>query len=351
MSDFLLYGATGYVGRATAELAVERGLRPLLGGRSESVREVAGGLGLDAVVMSATDGHAIEAALADVPVVLNCAGPFVHTYGSFFDACLRTGSHYLDITGEPVVYEAAAALDADARRAGVMLLPGVGFDVVPTDCLAAHVAARLPTATQLAIAFSNEGPASLPPGTANTMLEMGASESSKLHRVDGQIVEAPERLRRQIDFGSGPVEAVLRTWGDIYLAPKSTGIRNVTNYLVLGRSGEQQIDVLERLRPLLRFGPVRRLIRSRIPTGASPERRAAASTHVWAEATDPDGGRAVSLLHGPEAGLEWTRSAALDVVARVLDGQAPPGHQTPSTAYGPDLVLETPGVVREDVTG
>lgn len=348
MGDFFLYGATGYVGRATAALAVERGMRPVLGGRSDSVRVVAEELGLESFVVEANDGHGLDAVLGDVPVVLNCAGPFVHTYASFFDACLRTGTHYLDITGESVVYRAAADLDAAAREADVMLLPGAGFDVVPTDCLAAHVAGRLPSATHLSIAFAQEGPAKLPPGTVNTALEMGASSSSKLHRVDGRVVEASERKRRHVDFGYGDVEVVLRTWGDIYLAEKSTGIRNVDDYLVMPPALERQSDLLDSLSWLLRFRFVRDLLRTQIPSGATREEREATRTHVWAEVTDPDGNHAASLLHGPEAGLDWTASASLDAVARVLAGDAPPGHQTPSTAYGPDFVLETEGATRED---
>lgn len=349
MTRFLLYGATGYVGRATAALAVQRGLEPVVAGRSEGVRQLAGELGTDAAVVSVDDAAGLAAALADVPVVLSCAGPFHRTYRALFDACLATGTHYVDITGEPVVFEAAAGADDAARHAGVMLLPGAGFDVVPTDCLAAHLAARLPAATHLRLAFRQSGPAAMPPGTVTTMVETAPTQSTRRHRVEGAVVDAHPRPRITVDFGAGPVTAVLFTWGDVYLAEKSTGIRNVADHLVLPPGRVRVADQLDRMPWLLRWGPLRALAARAMPSGATAEQRAASATHVWGEVTDADGNRAVSRLHGPEAGVDWTSRAALDVVERVLAGDAPPGHQTPSTAYGPDLVLEAAGVTREDV--
>lgn len=351
MADFLLYGATGYVGRGAAGFAAERGLSPILAARSEGVADVASDLGLDHAVLPLDDTRALDRLLEDVPVVLNCAGPFVHTHRPLMEACLRTGTHYVDITGEGVVFEAAASLDGEARAAGTMLLPGAGFDVVPTDCLAAHVANRLPGATHLALAFATFGPARLPPGTVRTGLEMSASTSSKLHRVNGRIMEAGERHSRTVDFGPKERRVALRTWGDIYLAEKSTGIPNVQVFMAMGPALERQSDLLDRMSWLLRVDVIRSLLAHMVPSGSTPGQRAATTSHVWAEATDGHGNRVVSRLHGPEAGLVWTSRAALDVVRHVLSGEAPPGHQTPSTAYGPDLVLETEGVTREDVEG
>jgi len=349
MVRFLIYGATGYVGRATAASAVERGLEPVLGGRSDAVRELAEELGVDAVVVGVDDAAGLTAALADVAVVLNCAGPFHRTYRELFDACLATGTHYLDIAGERVVLEAAAAADDAAKDASVMLLPAVGFAAVATDCLAAHLAGRLPAATHLRLAWARQGPAGMPPGTAQGAVEDAAEVSSRLHRVGGEIVEARPRPTLEVDFGEGPVPTVLRTWADIYLAEKSTGIPNVEVYLALEPQLLKMNDQLERIRSLLRFRVLRELVRRQIPTGGTAEELAASATHVWGEVFDADGNRAVARLHGPEAGLVWTSRCCLDVVTHVLAGEAPPGHQTPSSAYGADLVLEADGVSRQDV--
>lgn len=349
MTRFLLYGATGYVGRAIAALAVDRGQHPVLGGRSNAVCELADELGTEAVVVGVDEPAGLVAAMDDVPVVLNCAGPFHRTHRQLFDACLTTGTHYLDIAGERVVYEAAAAASARAKDAGVMLLPGVGFDVVPTDCLAAHLAARLPSATHLRLAFMQEGPARLPPGSVQTMVETGVARSTREHRVGGRVAEANPRPTLDVDFGAGPVTTVLWSWGDVYLAEKSTGIPNVEDYVRMSSGQIRWADRLDRLRWLLRVNAVREFVARRIPAGATAAERAATTTHVWGEVFDAEGNRAVSRLHGPESGVEWTSRCALDVVAHVLAGQSPPGHQTPSTAYGADLVMETVGVTREDV--
>ena len=349
-SDFLLYGSTGYVGSALAQLAVEKGLRPLLGGRNEtSVKQQASELGLDSRVFALDDVAALDAAMSEVPVVLNCAGPFISTAEFVVNACLRTGTHYLDISGEPTVFDAISDRADLAESAGVMLLPSVGFDVIPTDCLAAHLAQRLPTATHLTLAFHQDGPAGLPPGTLNTLFEMIPLSSNKQHRVDGQVVTAALRKTRMIDFGAGPVEATLLTWGDIFQAYRSTGIPNIEDYLVLAPSLVKQLDMTERIRPLFRSRALRNAARKTMKGGATSGELARTTTSVWGEVTDGAGGRAVSRLHGPEGGVVWTSRAALGVVRHVLNGDLKPGYQTPSTAYGPDLVLETEGVTREDV--
>ena len=153
-ADFLLYGSYGYTGRLIAERARELGLTPLLAGRDGAAHAAQGEeLGLPVRAFALDDRAALDAALRETPVVLHAAGPFSRTAAPMAEACLRSGRHYLDITGEIAVFEALAARDRQARDAGVMLLPGVGFDVVPSDCLAVHLKRRLPGATQLTLAF------------------------------------------------------------------------------------------------------------------------------------------------------------------------------------------------------
>ncbi|NTU75607.1 MAG: NAD(P)H-binding protein, partial [Anaerolineaceae bacterium] len=227
---FLLYGSNGFVGDAIARLAVQQGLQPILAGRNaERVAAQAAELNLPYRVFSLDDPAAIDNALNDVPVVLHCAGPYRHTSRPMADACIRTGVHYLDLTGEIPVLSALAARDTEARIRSVMLLPAVGFDVVPTDCLAAHLKQRLPSATHLAIAFHTHGPAGLPPGTANTMLET-IPLGFKLRRA-GKLVNAPrEGKTRLADFGSGPVTVTRLPWGDAFTAFHSTGIPDIVDY-------------------------------------------------------------------------------------------------------------------------
>ena len=348
-SAFLLYGATGFVGDATARLAVEYGLRPILAGRDGAkLEKVAAELGVECRVFDLRDPPRIVQALQDVAVVLHCAGPFVYTFKPMVEACLRSGTHYLDLTGELPVYEALAARDGEARAQGIMLLPGAGFDVVPTDCLAVHLKQRLPSATRLTLAFRTEGPAGLPPGTQRTVIEM-VPYGNRVRR-NGRL-EIPEQAvkTRLIDFGKGPVLATRLTWGDVFTAFYSTGIPNIEDYAALPPAAFKQMALLSRMRPLLKLGLVRNLLKRMVSPGPTPAQRALSSIHIWGEVEDEQGRKAVARLHGPEAGVVFTARAALAAVRKVLDGNVRPGFQTPALAYGADFVLECEGVTREDV--
>lgn len=344
-----MYGAYGFVGEQIARMAVENGLHPIVAGRKATrVERLAAELDVAYHVFKLDDVPAMDRALKDVRLVLHCAGPYLNTYKQMVEGCLRAGVHYLDLTGELPVYEAIAARDGEARAQGVMLLPGVGFDVVATDCLALHLNDRLPHATHLTLAFQARGPAGLPPGTQRTSIEL-APYGDRMRR-DGKLV-APQRaeVTRQIDFGDGPVEAVRFTWGDVFTGYHSTGIPNIEVYAVLSQAQRRQFAWLRRLRPLFKLAAVRSLFKLGVKPGSTAEERAQSSTHVWGEVKDDQGGRAVSRLHGPEAAVVWTARAALAAVQKVLAGKAPPGYQTPAKAYGADLVLECEGVTREDL--
>ncbi len=349
-ASFLLYGSNGFVGEAVARLAVQRGLKPVLAGRNAAqVQALAAELGLPCCIFGLDDSAAMDKALAEVVVVLHCAGPYIYTYKPMVEGCLRTGAHYLDITGEIPVFEALASRDAEAKAQKVMLLPGVGFDVVPTDCLALHLKRRLPSATHLALAWFSQGPTGLPPGTFNTMLETVRRSEGLQVRRNGQLASVPPGKWRMIDFGDGSVKASRLTWGDVFMAFYSTGIPNIEDYAVLPEQFFQFLKVLSTLRPLLRFGAVRNFFRSRIPAGSTAGERAKTRTAVWGEVEDDQGHKVVSRLHGPEGGVTWTSRAALAAVQRVLAGEAPLGFQTPALAYGADFALECEGVTREDV--
>jgi short subunit dehydrogenase-like uncharacterized protein len=349
-SSLLLYGANGYVGEAAARQAVQSGLRPILAGRDAAkIERLATELGVECRVFGLAEPGAIDQGLRNISVVLHCAGPYVHTSEPMAAACLRAGAHYLDLTGEISVYEALAARDTDAKARGIMLLPGAGFDVVPTDCLALHLKQRLPTATRLTLAFQGQGPAGLPPGTQRTVIESAILYGNRVRR-NGRL-EIPERApkTRQIDFGQGPVETTRLTWGDVFTAYYSTGIPNIEDYAVLPAKVRQQFAMMEGLSSLLKLTVVRNLLKRAVTPGPTADQRAQTVTHVWGEVEDDQGRQAVARLHGPEAGLVWTVRAALAAVGKAQAGQAPSGFQTPALAYGADFVLEAEGVTREDL--
>jgi short subunit dehydrogenase-like uncharacterized protein len=182
------------------------------------------------------------------------------------------------------------------------------------------------------------------------MIELIPYGSSKRHRVDGEIVDVVgARPTRIVDCGDGQVEATLLTWGDIFLAHRSTGIPNIDVYAALDAEVIRQMDVSDRMRVMFRSKLMRNVAKRMIKGGSTQDERARTSSTVWGEVMDDEGNRAVSCLHGPEPGQVWTSRAALAAVVKVLSGDVSPGFQTPSLAYGPDFVLETEGVTRVDV--
>jgi short subunit dehydrogenase-like uncharacterized protein len=347
-SNFLLYGANGYTGKLIARLGVERGARPILAGRDKAtIEQLAVEHGLEHRVFALDDATSIDAALREVSVVLHCAGPFSRTSKPMADACLRTKTHYLDITGEASVIETLAARNKEATAAGIMLLPCVGFDVVPSDCMAAHLKMRLPAATHLALAIQGMGRVSR--GTATTMVEN--INRGGLIRRDGKLTPVPAAWKtREIDFGRGPVKATTIPWGDVATAFYSTGIPNIEVYAAIPAGVRRMMKLTRSFGWLLGTGMVQRFLKKRIkaqPPGPNEEERARGKSFVWGEVKDDNGKRAVSRLRGPE-GYTLTALAALAIVERVLAGQFAVGFQTPSKAYGADFVLEIEGVTRED---
>jgi short subunit dehydrogenase-like uncharacterized protein len=340
--DLLVYGAYGYTGELVAERALERGLDPVLGGRdADRLRAVGDRLGARTRVF---DLDAAAATLDGVDALLNCAGPFEATADPAVDACLATATHYLDVTGEIPVFERLHRRDEAAREAGVVLLPGVGFDVVPTDCTAAHLVERLPGAESLALAFATEGGVS--PGTLRTAVE-GVGGGGAV-REDGVLRAEPvaERVRR-VDFGDGrgPRAAASVPWGDVSTAYHTTGVGTVAVYAPMPAGVRRVVRLGARAGPLLDRAPVRRLLDAavdRFVEGPDEETRRTGRAVVWGEATGPDG-RVVARLRTPEA-YALTVETAVESARRVLEGDVAPGARTPAGAFGPEYVLGFDGV-------
>ncbi|HEX3787427.1 MAG TPA: saccharopine dehydrogenase NADP-binding domain-containing protein [Pseudonocardiaceae bacterium] len=340
---WMVYGANGYTGQLLARLAQERGERPILAGRSEAkIVPLAAALGFDHTVVDLFDPKRLRDSLAGVQVVANCAGPFTRTAAPLVDACLATGTHYLDITGEIDVFEAVYARAAEAEQAGVVLLPGAGFDVVPTDCLAAMLAAALPDAVELDLAFTMGG--GISPGTLKTAIEsLGAGGRA---RVDGELRPVPVAHKQTVaDFPLGPRRVSAVPWGDLSSAYRSTGIPTITTYTVVpgadyvGR-GHELLAPLLRNPTVQKFGlsMVNQLVR-----GPSEEKQAKGRCEVWGKVRAEGGRTASGALTGP-APYQFTAESVLAAVSRLLAGGIAPGAHTPSSALGADFVRDLSGV-------
>jgi short subunit dehydrogenase-like uncharacterized protein len=343
----LVYGSYGYTGSLVVDRLVDEGHDPIVAGRTAAkVEAQAVAHDLDHRVFSLAEPEVVRDALADVAVVLNCAGPFARTADPFVDACLATGTHYCDITGEVQVFESLAARDEAAREAGVTLLPGVGFDVVPTDSLAAHLHDRLPDASDLRLGF--EGMTEVSPGTAHTAVD--SLDQGGLVRRDGDLVSVPvAHDLRVIDFGNGRHTGVAIPWGDVSTAYHTTGIPNVTVYASQPPRTARALRFANRLDWLLGSDPVQRLLHGavdRFVDGPSAEMREEGRMYVWGEASNGEE-TVVSRLVTPES-YAFTAESAPMLTERVRAGDAPVGFQTPAGAFGADVVLDVPGVERSD---
>jgi short subunit dehydrogenase-like uncharacterized protein len=344
-SSWLLYGANGYTGELAAREAAGRGLKPILAGRNaEAVARLASELGLSHRAFSLDDPAALRAGLEGVAAVLHCAGPFVRTSRPMVDACLAAGVSYLDITGEIVVFELVLSRGEEAKRAGVALLPGVGFDVVPSDCLAARLAAALPDATGLTLAFASTR-GSLSRGTMKTMIE--SFPHAGAIRRNGRIVPVPMAFdAREFDFPSGRRWAMTIPWGDVSTAWWSTGIPDIRVYTGTPPRTIRRMRRLAPFLPVLGWKPVKRFLQRQVEkrvTGPSEEVRRTARVELWGEARNTAGRSVTSTLVTPEA-YQLTALSAVESAERAARGEVVPGAWTPSKGFGKDYVLGFPGV-------
>ena len=343
--DFLLYGANGYTGRLIARLAAEKGLKPLLAGRNaDALRETADSTGFDWVAFDLSDTRRLHDALQKCRLVLHAAGPFRHTLDPMIEACLQTGRHYIDINGDIACFERIRGYDSKAHERGVMLLPGAGFDVIPTDCLAKSLQGKMPEAVSLRIAFGSMG-SRLSHGTAMTMLsKLG---EGGMVRKGGRIEKRPFGEKgMEVDFGGERHFVMSIPWGDVATAYHTTGIPDIETYTVVKPGVYRAMKGQWLFNPILRTEAVRNLLRKRVdsnPAGPDDAMRASAYSVVWAELSDREGNRISASLRGPEV-YDITAHGALAIVGRILEGEARPGYQTPAGCYGADLVMEIPGM-------
>jgi saccharopine dehydrogenase (NAD+, L-lysine-forming) len=341
----MVYGATGYTGGLIAERCAEEGIDVVLGGRDEvRVRSLAGRLGLPHRAFRLDDPQAVRGGVDGLQLVLHCAGPFSATSAPMLDACLAAGAHYLDITGEVDVFEACYARDEEARRRGVVVLPGVGFDVVPTDCLARLLADRLPGARRLELAIAAiERPSK---GTSKSAVE-GLAHAGRVRR-EGRLVEVrPGSLARDVTFLDGrrrPVMAI--PLGDLASAYRSTGIGDIITYAALPPALMRVMRLAGPAVGLMGMAAAQRWLKSYVDARVEPptaEERERGVSLVWGRVED-DEGRGVEGTLRCREGYLFTVDAALAVVKRVLGGEVAPGATTPARALGGDFVRTLPEV-------
>lgn len=338
----MIYGATGYTGKLCAEEAVKRGLQPILAGRSEdSLRKIADPLGLQIRAFGLGNPVEIVDGLQGVDAVLHCAGPFLNTAAPMVLGCIKAGCHYLDITGEPDVFADHVAIGAEAQANGVMVLPGCGFDVVPTDSTAAMLVKEMPDATEIILAFAGLTQPSR--GSLRTVLKDVAKP--QMCTKDGKMQPFTNAAAIKIDFGNGLEKAVPNTWGDLVTAPVSTGVGNVAVYFVPPASAKPLLAMPQFVKQMLATGAGQAMLNwyiDRKPAGPDADELSSGRARVFGRATNANGDVVESLIETPEA-YALTAISAVELLSRA-GTNAVPGFQTPSLFAGADFVLTLPGV-------
>ena len=347
MPSILIYGSYGFVGSLVAHEALERGLEVVLGGRDpESVREQVEDLECPGRAFALEDPDVVREALesAAVDCVLNCAGPFSNTAAPLVEACIRSGTDYVDIAGEIPVIEGIAERDEDASEAGVTLVPAAAFSAVPMDCLAAHLTDRFPDADALALGVDSLRPPSI--GTVRTVIA-GAEDGGAVY-LNGRLEHVPAAWRtRWIDFGRGFRGAVTMPTADVSTAHYTTGVPTVAVYAAVPQPARSLLMAHRYVAPIVASRPVSRaltLLAGMVREGPGSWSRERGSAYVWGEARDEySGERVVSRLRTPDPYVV-TVDAALTAVERVIDDDVDPGYRTPARAFGPGFVLGLDGV-------
>ncbi|MCP9835972.1 saccharopine dehydrogenase NADP-binding domain-containing protein [Cyanobium sp. N.Huapi 1H5] len=342
----LLYGATGFSGRLLTRCLVEQGIDVVLAGRNEDrLAAMARRWNLDFRVFPLGDPARIEASLDTIHVVLHAAGPFQRTALPMIAACIRTGTHYLDLAGEWPVFQLAVDQGKQAADNGVMLMPGIGFSIVASDCLLAMARARFPEAVALRLALS--APDVMSRGTFRSL--MGLTSSTVTVRRNGTPTTLPAgSLSRCFDFGAGLRKAVAVNWPDVFISQVTDGIATVEVYAqadwpvqIAYRAGSSmaplhQSAMGQRLLDLLSQG---------WPEAPSAAQRQRSGFTLVVEAEDRWRRCRCLRIQTPD-GYTVTGATATAIVGRVLKGQVAPGFQSPAHLYGGPLLEESGCVLR-----
>lgn len=349
-NTIIIYGSYGYTGKIIAQECKSKNLNVILSGRNkESLQKQSEETGYPFEVVDVNDSSALKNLLRKGGVVIHCAGPFQYTAKAMADACLETKTHYTDITGEHQVFELLAGYDHKGKDAGIMIMPGTGFDVVPSDCLALHLKNRLPSATHLQLAFTmSKG--GLSRGTSKTMTE-GLGNGSLIRR-DGKLtpITLGEKVL-DVDFGSLKTPTLNIPWGDISTAWRSTSIPNIEVYTGATPAMIKNAKMSKYFNWLLRMRWVKNYMLKKIdakPAGPSEEKRNSGRSFLWGKVWDSTGKECISQLE-TVSGYSLTAKTSVLIAEKIMSGNFKAGYQTPAMAYGADLILEIETTKRQDI--
>lgn len=345
----VVYGSYGYTGTLIVERCKKKNLQVVLAGRNQdALARQSQATGYAYQVVDSDDVGGLRKLLEPATVVIHCGGPFKHTAATMAEACLQTHTHYTDITGEHQVFELLAGMDEVALKAGITLMPGTGFDVVPSDCLAAHLKSRLPSATHLQLAFASTSPGTSR-GTKKTSVE--SLGHGGVIRQNGKLTQVPLGKSMNVDFGAFRMNALCIPWGDIATAWRSTGIPNIEVYMGATDGMIRNARLSNYIGWIIRLPFVQNYLMKQVDRrspGPSAAKREQGKSFLWGKVWNAAGETRESRLM-TLSGYTLTAQTAVGIAEKILAGNLKHGYQTPSRAYGSDLILEMEGTTRTDL--
>ena len=369
--DIVLFGATGFAGRLTAEYLARTapaGCRWAIAGRNrgklEAVRD-----GLTAIDPTLAGVGLIEADVSDpaslrrlaeaARVVITTVGPYVLYGEALVAACAELGTDYLDLTGEPeFVNTTFVRHDATARTSGARIVHSAGFDSVPHDLGAYFTVLQLPEGEPLTVEGFVRSNAMISGGTFYSALtgfsrpraNMRAARERKAAEVpttDRRVRAVPGRVHRNpVDDGwvvplptidpqvvARSARSVARYGPDFryshYAAVKHLPTAVGAGVGLAGVFGLAQIP------------PARKLLLSRLSPGDGPsaERRARSWFTVTFVGTG-GGQRVVTRVSGGDPGYDETAKMIAESALSLAFDDLPPtaGQVTPAAAMGDALL-------------
>ncbi|MDQ7817728.1 MAG: saccharopine dehydrogenase NADP-binding domain-containing protein [Melioribacteraceae bacterium] len=338
-NSLMVYGANGYSAQLIIEELLSRGIKPILAGRNgTAIKKIAQKYSCVYKIFDLTDDKKSIESLTGIHTVVNCAGPFKYTAKEMIDYCLHAKTNYLDITGEMPALAYAFGCDKKAKENGIVILPSVGFDIIPTDCLAKRLSEQMPDAKYLKLGFSNKK-GGISRGTSLTTLEF-ISGKGKI-RKNGQLVDSPiGKYSIKVKTNGVSFYGISIPWGDVFTSYFSTGIPNVEVYMGLSKPLFIIRKLLTLLLKIYKLSFIKKISANYISrefTGPDKVQRDSTLTYVWGK-VENEKGEMVEELYRVMEGYNLTAKGAAEAAIRVLKNEVKPGTYTPSLAFGSNFL-------------
>ncbi|MCX7876790.1 MAG: saccharopine dehydrogenase NADP-binding domain-containing protein [Melioribacteraceae bacterium] len=339
MNSLLIYGANGYSAKLILNELLKFNIKPILAGRNKKeIIEIAENYKLDYKIFDLENFELIVENLKGIHTLINCAGPFIFTAKELIEACLITKTNYLDITGEIPVLSLAYKYSEKAKENNITILPAVGFDIIPTDCLAKKLKEKYPNAYELKLSLITIN-SKISRGTLLTSIEFLSGKSKILK--DGKIIESTiGEYKNEVIIEGKKYYTISIPWGDVFTANISTEIKNVSVYLSVPYFVYKNIKLILCFNTLLKIKFIKSIVKlfvKKFKYGPNDAERKKSFVIIHGKVIDEQKNEFEDFIKVKD-GYEITALGASLSAKKVLSNEVPKGFLTPSLAFGSEFV-------------